>query len=247
MVAPTDLYSRIRDRLDLAEASYLDNDEIGQLCEESYFELWDFLIATLKDESPWERLTLTTTPGQDYADVTIAQGVYRLLRVDFKGNTDFWRPVQRLQMASDEIDGSTRSWESHQSFRYFARRSLRAGNSLRTSGGFSAWRFHFSPTPAAAYQVRLHYVPPPAIGIGSGSETTYTSFPDEFPEYVVADVCAKLMVKQELSPADFERERERIKFRIESFATPNDAAGPRFISDGRQWQGPDRDPFWRRR
>lgn len=247
MVAPADLYDRIRRRLDYQETNYLGADFLGPLCEESYFELWDFLIATFKDESPWERLTLSTVAGQDYVDVTVAQGVYRILRVDFKGSSDFWRPVDRVQLAADEIDGGVRSWESHKSFRYYARRAMRAPDSSRLAGGFAAWRFYFSPTPGGVYELRLHYVPPPPIGLGSSNETTYTSFPDDFPEYVVADVCAKSLLRQELDPAPFEAERERIKARIMGYATPLEANSPRFVTDGRRWQTEEREPFWRRR
>lgn len=235
MADPSALYDRIRDRLDLANSGYLEDGEIGLACEESYFDLWDFLIDLLGDEGPWERQNLVTVPNQDFVDAPVAANVYRLLRLEFsQGGSNYYLPVRSLNLASDEISTQAVNFTDARSFRYFARRAPRAPATTRiVAGGFAAWRFYFSPVPSGAYTLRMYYVPPPPITFDPGTGD-YTSFPDEWPEYVVADVCSKMMDKQEGDSAPFVAERERIKSRIERYAKPHQMNGPHRIADMRR-------------
>jgi hypothetical protein len=181
-------------------------------------------------------------------DVALTQGVYRLLRFEFKGSGTAYEPVQRLNMGADPIDDTASSWTGPGSFRYYARRSLRSDDSDRagTSGAFSAWKFYFSPPPSAVYSLRIYYIPPPPITIGTSS-SGYTDFPNEYPEYVVADVCAKLAAKMKEDPGPFFAERDRIKDRIEKYAMPHQANMPIKIADMRRLEGEqDGDQYWRR-
>lgn len=248
-MVPAVLYQRIRDRLDLADSSYLDDLEVGQVCEDSYFELWDILIALMGDEAPWLRQNLVTAAGVDSVDVTVANGVYRMLRLEFASSgSGIYLPVGSLNMTSDPIDTNARPWSDACSFRYFARRSPRADLASRAAlpTTFAAWKFYFSPVPSAVYTLRMYYVPPPAITVQA--DGTYTVFPDEFPEYVVADVCAKMMDKQEGDSAPFITERERIKGRIERYAKRHQMNGPHNIADVRSLgQGDVIDDWMRRR
>lgn len=248
MSTPAILYQRILDRLDLSNSSYLDSNELGQACEESYFDLWDFLIDLLGDEGPWERLSIVTIPNQDFIDVPVASNVYRLLRLEFAADTSgHYMPVRSGNLASDELTTQARSWSDSRSVRYYARRASRSDLPTRqVAGGFAAWRFYFSPVPSTAYTLRMYYVPAPAITFDPVTGT-YTAFPDEFPEYVVADVCAKMMDKQEGDSAPFVAERERIKQRIERYAKPHQMNGPHLIANMRSLgRDPDVDG-WRQR
>jgi hypothetical protein len=234
-VLPSVLFDRIRDRLDLANSDYLADGELGTACEEAYFDLWDFLIDRLGDEGPWDRQNLVTVPNQDFVDMPVASSVYRLLRLEFPSpGSNHYQPVRALNLASDDVSTQSVSFQSASSFRYFARRAPRAALTARqVAGGFAAWRFYFSPIPSAAYTLRVYYVPPPPIAFNSGTGD-YTSFPDDFPEYVVADVCAKMQDKQEGDSAPFVAERERIKSRIERYAKPHQMNGPRRIANMRR-------------
>lgn len=248
-MVPAVLYQRIRDRLDLADSSYLSDTEVGQACEDSYFELWDILIALMGDEAPWLRQNLVTAAGVDSVDVVAGSAsVYRLLRLEFASSgSGIYLPVSSLNLASDPIDTNVRPWSDAQSFRYFARRSPRADIATRATlnTAFAAWKFYFSPVPQAVYTLRMYYVPPPAITVQA--DGTYTVFPDDFPEYVVADVCAKLMDKQEGESAPFVTERERIKGRIERYAKRHQMNGPHNIADLRSLGRNDVLDDWMRR
>lgn len=247
MVAAADMFSRIRKRADLESTAYIDDQtELGPLCEESVFDLWDFLLAALGDEAPWERTTLNTTASQEYIDIPNPSGVYRLLRVDFQPATGLaYVPLMRGNVATDALDALPRAWGGGVTGpRYYARRTRRS----LPSPNYFGWRVYFDPIPSAVYPVRFFYAPVPNIVM---SGVNYTSFPDEWPEYIVADVCAKLAAKQESDPAPFEAERERIRTRIERYTRPHNQSGPSFIADQRRHQ-PDNhdhtfDGFWERR
>jgi hypothetical protein len=55
----------------------------------------------------------------------------------------------------------------------------------------------------------------------------------------VADVAAKIAVRQEADPAPHERERERVRERIERYSKPHQVTQPRKIVDARRWQSAD--------
>lgn len=247
MAVPADLYARILARADLSDSGYVSSNELGQMCEESYYDLYDFLVDQLGDEGPWERMTISTVPNQDFQDVLI--GVYRILRLEFAaGGSGQYLPVSSLNLASDPVDTLASNWADARSFKYFARRGVRISNDTRAAGtgvGFAPWRFYFSPVPSAVFSLRLYYLPPPAIIVDNTG--VYTQFPDDYPEYVVADVCAKIMDKQEADSAPFVAERERIKSRIERYSKPHQMNGPKLISNMRQYQGNHEYDDWRRR
>jgi hypothetical protein len=251
-VTPGELYKRIARRLDLDPSAYLQDPEVGQLCEEAYLDLWDLLISSLGDEAPWERVTLTTTPNSDVVSTTLAQGCYRMLRLEFKGNGQTWRPLSRLSLTADDVDDRARDWASSQGVRFFARRDVRATESARSgvAQSLTTWKFYFSPVPSAAYALRLYYVPPPPITLTWAADVpTYSLFPDEFPEYVVEWVAAKLAAKQETDPAPFLAGLAHQKDLIERYSKPHVLNVPQFLPDLRAQQ-PDmgeRDGFWDRR
>jgi hypothetical protein len=243
-VAPDVIYRRIRRRCDLAPSEFLEDDELGEMAEESYLDLWDFLIGLLGEEAPWEIATVNTTAGQSYVDVPLTTGCYRLLRLDASLSGDYYVPIGRGQLGSDAWRVTPQTWQHASDVKYYARRGARAAAALRigSSDSLAAWRVYFDPTPVAVYPVRLFYVPPPLIGISDDDPATYTSFPDEFPEWVVADVSAQVAVKQEADPAPHERRLERVKDRITRHYKPHQVTQPQRILDQRRWQGDDFDP-----
>jgi hypothetical protein len=244
-VEPAQLYQRIRRRCDLGPSEFLTDDELGEIAEESYLDLWDFLIDLLGEEAPWELATVSTTGGQAYVDVPLATGCYRMLRLDASLGNDYYVPVERGQLGSDSWRVTPQTWQHASDVRYYARRGARAAAAARLGSvdSLTTWRIYFDPAPVAVYAVRLFYVPPPPIVISDDSPATYTSFPDEWPEYVVADVSAKVAVKQEADPAPHERERERVRDRIQRYSKPHQITQPRRILDQRRWQrGADFDP-----
>lgn len=251
-MTPADLYLRIRQRIDRENSAAPGDFELGQLAEESYFDLWDFLLSALGEEGPWERATVSTVAGLDNVTLTLASEVYRVLRLEFKGDGQCWVPMQRLNLSSDPIDDSARGWSSASGVRYYARRSVRssfADRAAAATNSYSFWKLYFSPVPAAVYSLRIYYMIPPPITMTTGPDA-YASFPDDYPEYVVADVCAKLSAKYEQDPGPFVMERERIKARIERTSAPHQTGMPLSIPDHRALQnglvGAEAE-YWRRR
>ncbi len=209
------------------------------MAEESYHDLWDVLITLLGEEAPWELTTVSTVAGQAFVNVVLGTGCYRLLRLDaaFAGSSSYV-PIGRGQLASDAWPVNPEQWQSGTGVRYYARRGVRATAAQRigSNNHFTTWRIYFTPTPVAVYSVRLFYVPPPLILISDDNPATYTSFPDEWPEYVVADVSAKVAAKQEADPGPHERERDRVIGLIERYSKPHQVTQAQTIVDARRWQ-----------
>ena len=234
MPSASALYERIRDRLDIDGLSFADDTELGHICAEAYFVLWDVMIASWKDEMYWDRQTLTTVANQDYVDIDIATGgtfgVYRFLRLEFKGTGQSYRPVFRLNFAAEEIDDTPRTWTSPRSFKYFTRRGLRAVTNDTTAQAHP-WRVYFSPPPNAVHSLRLYYIPPPTIVIDNSG--VYQTFPDDFPEFVIAYVCEQVANKNERDPSGHAATQAKWKTIIENYATPTQMQESRTVADFR--------------
>jgi hypothetical protein len=245
------LFTRIRRRLDLEPSEYIDDLENGHLCEEAYFELWDVLIDSLGEEAPWERATFSTVANQDYVDLELDDNIYRILRVDTQFQGDgVWRPIYPATLASAMLGTTARHWSGVPDLQYFARRAPRSTTSDRaTSGGYAPWKLYFDPIPTAVHSVRVWYVPAPTFVIdASGDDPVYAEFPDDYPEWVVAQVCAQLAAKQESDPSPFLMERERIEQRIRKHAKPHQTTAPKRLADVRSVEsGGDYDGFMGRR
>lgn len=238
------LYTRIRTRLDLEPSEYISDLENGELVQEATFELWDILCSSLGDEMPWERVTYATVANQDYIDIDIDQGAYRIVRVDTHlSGSDQWLPMYPGVIGSDPIGVAPNGWHTSEALTYYAQRRPRGTDAQR--GGtarYSAWKFYFDPTPRAVHDVRIWFVKAPAIVMGTGLESpaipvgTAVSFPDDYPEFIVARVCSQLAVKQEADPGPFMVEAERIKAHIERLNKPHNLTAPRLMVDARQHQ-----------
>jgi hypothetical protein len=245
-----DFYQRARQRCDLQPSEFIQDPEIGQIAEEQYHELWDLLCDVLGEEMPFEISTFTTTANQDYTDVPITEGVYRILRFDANVNGQEYAPLWRGNLATDVMNIRPEQWRDASQVRYYGRRGLRAGNAARvgSADSFAAWRFYWDPIPARAYTGRLWYVPPPPIVIADDSPLAYTSFPDEWPEYAIAGTCAQIAIKQEADPAPFQAEKAAVEARIRLRAGKHQRQQPQTISDHRKFQvEPVKHSFYDRR
>lgn len=254
-MTPAELYKRINRRLDLEPSAYLSADELGQVCEEGYLELWDTIIAAAKDEAPWNRFTVSTVAGQDFIDLTLQNQVYKLLRIEFKGSSgNLWLPVKRFNLTADARDDRQYAWTSADSFRYLPMRASRATEAARSTlvQTYSTWKLYLSPVPSAIYTLTVYAVPPPPISFTWAADVpAYTFFPDEFPEYVVEYAAAKMAEKQEQDPAPFLAGKEAQRAMVERTYTPLVINTPQFLPDLRSYQAGDeaggRDGFWDRR
>jgi hypothetical protein len=237
-VLPATLFARIRARADVDGLSISRDAELGPLCEEKYFELWDILIASLGDEAPWERAELTTTANQNYVDIALSTPVYKPLRLEFKGNGTVWLPVHRFNLAAEGRSDQSKSWTSARSFRYYARRSARATATARKTiaSAYATWKIYFDSPPDSAHPLGLFYVPPPPITINTDG-VSYDLFPDDYPEYVVQSVLFEIAKKVEADPGPFAIERDRIRGIIEGFAAPHQLNQPKTIADLRSTDG----------
>lgn len=245
-----ELYQRVRRRLDIQPSSYLDDNEIGQVCTEQYLELYDLLYSSMGDEAPWQ--ILSTNVVANTATLTLAEGngIHRIVRIDFLGPGNIWDPVSRFELGDEGIDDNARAWVSARSFRYAARRSQRAANSVLVSAGapaFASWNLYFTPKPAQAYALRIYYLPPPRIVVATNPSAppavTYSEFPDEFPEYVVEGAAAVFAAKQEIDPSPFITSKARIATSIERYYRPHQINQTRMVLDQRRMQTDELDEY----
>lgn len=248
----SELYTRIRKRLDLDPSEYVSDLENGQLCEEAYFELWDILISCLGEESPWERASFATVANQDYIDLELADDVYRLVRVDTQFQGDgVWRPIYPATLAAAMLGTTARHWAGVPDLKYFARRAPRDTRAARSAdGGYATWKLYFDPIPTSVHTVRVWYVPTPAFTwvVDEEEDPILETVPDDYPEWVVAHVCSQLAVKQESDPTPFIAERGRIEDRIRRHAKPHQVTAPKRLADVRAVEsGGDYDGFLGRR
>jgi hypothetical protein len=136
------------------------------------------------------------------------------------------------------MDGTARTWRRGEDITYIPSRQVREG-----PGTTADWNLYFQPIPDGVYTFRAWYIPGPAIEFSGATVTTY---PDEYPEFVVAYACAELAHRQEIDAVPFENARERIRARIERYGRPHQLTQSHRAADVRSLQVPKKHTFWQR-
>lgn len=245
------LYTRILRRADLADVDidnggWITRAELQQMCLDSYLELLDIKVSLLGTEAPWSRDTYTVSAAADSVSIPEADGVYRVLRIDMQSQDGSWMPLQRGVIGSDVLDGTARTWTDGADVSYYLTRAPAGDVSVPYAFG---WTIYFDPPAAVSKTIRVWYVSVPVLVLGGDPGEEVTEYPNEHPEFVTEDVCAKIAYKGEVDPRQFEDERERIRLRIERYTKPHNMTQPQLINNQRALQNrrPLAHPFMRRR
>lgn len=221
---------RIRRRCDQENSTFVSNSELYEEINASYAHLVDEVHDAADTEGLLTSADAVTTPGTDVysvngvytdPDTTDQPDVYRVAGVDveFDGR---WRAIGRWRFTDRNELVEAQGWSGPGDTFY------RIHNHDRVTG---ALQLRFFPTPQGAYNLRVWYLPI-APELASGHNVVALNGWDDF---IVNDVCAKVLEKGRLDQAPLLQRRERALRRVIWAAANLDDSGVEGIREVVDW------------
>lgn len=202
----------VRQRCDQVNSRFITDAELNSFIQSSYVELYDLLVSRFEDyyiKDPVPEYTLTTT-----SEIALPADFYKMTGLDFKISDSDWATVQRFM---------------------FNERNSRSRSIDRLVWGFRNLSYRIvgekiliMPTGQAAGTYRLWYITRPVRPTADGDVLTGIL---DFEEYVIADACRKVMIKEESDPTPFIMEKQALEQRVLAMSANRDAGRPERVSD----------------
>lgn len=205
-----------RERTDTVNSIFFEEDELNRYVTNSYKELYDILIQKFGQSYD------VAAPHQFTADgtsdtYTLPEDFYKLLAVDASVNVN-----------------DPNSWFSVRKFMLAERNRYVFGNVPNTVGrynimyrlrGNTIW---FTPLPSTGSIFRLIYIPRPN---DLTNDSDIIDGISGWEEYIITDVCIKMMAKEESDPTVFILQKKDLLLRIDQAAENRDAGSPERVQD----------------
>lgn len=203
-----------RQRADMTQSQFVTDAEFNTYINNSYAELYDLLIQSYGNDYFATTYEFPTIQGQDR--YTLPTDFYKLLGVDLRisGGDDGFISLRSFTFSERNryATANAQTWIGVTNLRY------------RLSGN-TIW---FTPTPSAAQNIRIWYVPRVVALVSDSQEVDgYSGWLD----YVVVDAAMKAMQKEESDVRVLLAQKEALTKRITSAAQNRDAANPATVAD----------------
>ena len=215
------LRTRIRERADMENTTFVTDAELDVYANQSLTELYDHLVAAYGADYFVTEYAFVTVADQ--ADYPLPTTFYKLSGLDLTvGGIDYtlerfmFRERNRWQSASPVLVYNS----NIPNFRYRI-----VGANLR-----------ISPVPTAVYNMTLHHVPRITPLVLDADEVA-NEILDGWTEYVVIDCAIRCLIKEESDVTALTERLAMMRTRIENMAPDRDAAEPERVVDIEDIQG----------
>lgn len=216
----TQLIEEIRERSDHENSEFVDDTDLATWINQSATALYDAVIEAAGPDAYVTSDDITTVAGTNLYNLPF--DLYRLLGVDVAFETGVFQELRPYNFVERNMFRTRSGWTSPRDTRYALHGHL-------NTGSFAA-RIRFIPTPQVVRTVRIWYVPILPTITDAGTPQPLIVF-NGWDEYVVADVCAKLLEKEESAAAPFITRRDEAFVRISKAAARLNVHGPREMHD----------------
>lgn len=214
-----DIKLRARQRADMVNSEFVEDNELTNYINASLAELHDLLIEAYAEDYYMESLEFAADGSQSYAlpngtNYSGAPKFYKLRGVDARAGQDTWTTVKRFNFNRRNTDQDSVA----SSMLYYP------GLEYRLVG--SEVRFIRAPDPGT--EIRLWYYPQ-VTELVNGSDA-YDDI-NGYSEYVVVDTAIKMLQKEESDVAVLMAQKEALRQRIMAAAANRDANEPEAVQD----------------
>lgn len=201
-----ELRTEARQRADMeTDDSFVADTELTRMINQSIRELYDLLLESYGHEFYYTTGTLSIVAGTS---------AYNL-------------PTTFYQLLGADLDLGGGEYMELSPFTFLDRNQGVAGFGWGYPDGpqyrIMGSQIHFRPTPVASATVLLHYIPYPTSLSADGD--TFDGI-NGWEEYVVVDVAAKMLEKEESDAAPLYKRKLELQQRIQSQASKRNAAFP---------------------
>jgi uncharacterized protein YfkK (UPF0435 family)/uncharacterized protein YdcH (DUF465 family) len=214
-VTLSSIRTQVRQRADMVNSTFVDNDEINQFINNSITELYDLLVQKFGNEYFLNTYSFSTVAGTD--SYALPTDFYKLTGVDILVNgTDYLtlRPFM------------------------FSERNRFNGSVSRNILGVSDLRYRllgsnikFVPIPDSLQTIRLWYIPYVAELV---SDSDTLNGVNGYEEYVIVDAAMKCLQKEESDVSVLFAQKQSLIKRIEEAAENRDVGYGERVSDVRR-------------
>lgn len=216
----TDLVNRVRYRTDQENSTFVSYTELEQYIQESYFELYDLIIESEGPTHYWESYYFNTVANQTLYNLVDSEGangqplnIYKLIgvAVDVAGDGKY-RPIRQFTYPQrGRFADATSGWSTHRSVYY--RMGTQIDRDADVAGGKQYRTITLKPTPTGVHSVELLYIPTPIELKDTATEEFFLHYA-HWDEYIVVDVAAKVLEKEESEADHLYRRKEELRQRI---------------------------------
>ena len=207
------LMSRARTRADMTNSDFVTDVELRDLLSASFAHLYELLIQSgLIYFDP--KVQTITGDGSETHD--LPDDYYGTMRVDYRWSSNYFTELSEYMDAErtrfeNAIGGATSGYSTHYQIQ--------------------GTKISLLPSPRGG-TYRHRYIPAPLDLGGEGISTdTEIDGVGGWEEFVVVDTARKMLMKEESSTTQMERELDKIMMRIEEKAQNRSWATPRHIVD----------------
>jgi hypothetical protein len=215
------LRTRIRQRIDKENSTYIASAEVLSYINASYAELYDLLVASYEDyfiTGPTS-FTLTTSDSGVYS---LPSDFYKLKGLDYNQSGQ--------QVAVQPFDWARRNhFDNNRPQSLFQERRYRiVGSNLR-----------IEPSDNATGDYQLWYVPSYTALVNETDNVDSIITRNNWEEYIVLDVGIKILHKEESDASALIYEKQQMIERLKNLATERDVDQPEYVQDARvgDWFG----------
>lgn len=198
--------------------------ELASMGSQSYKELYDIMIQKFGDDYFIANPFTYTTSGtidtiSQQSTYPLPPDFYKLARVEVAlnpGDPNSWVTLRQF----DAIQANL--WNFPNVYTFYGITNLR----YRLWGG----NLNIVPIPSAGQTIRILYSPRPNQLINSTDTVDAIS---GWEEYIVVDMCIKMLVKEESDPTPFLVQKQALLKRIEEAAENRNVGEPQTVSDSK--------------
>ena len=211
-----DLRLASRRLADMEFSQFIKDPELNTIVNEALAELIDLLV--MSGETYFiDEHSFSTVPGT--SEYALPVDFYKVLGVDNVSMPD--TPIALRQWMFQERNAVQASIPFSVYPSSFMYRIL--GTNIR-----------ILPVPTSVVNIKMYYIP--ALTYLSNDSDSFT-FTNGYEKFVIYSAAIQMLMKEESDTRPYERERDRIKARLEAAAGNRDASSPQRIVDSRGMTG----------
>lgn len=191
-----DIMIQCRDRSNMPSDDFISNTELIRLINRSYQTLYDLCLDSMGAEAFLDGYEFSTVAGQ--TEYSVPDNFYKFVGLDLQYSS-VWHTLTKYNHADRNkyrnatefiVDGKPR-------IRYNVKKST----------------IDLLPTPESAHSCWLGYVPQ-LTALSNTSDLIDAGIPDSFTEFIVTDVAARMLIKEESDPSALLQEKQMIITKI---------------------------------
>lgn len=223
-ISLADLRIRARQRADMVNSEFVEDNELNGFINSSIAELHDILIQAYDSDYYIQTYEFSTVTSQQEYD--LPADFYKLKGVDARINTSDWISLRTFNFNERNRFEKFGVWDVYglPLVRY------------RLVGS----KLHFTPIPEQATPIRLWYVP---VATQLVNDTDELVDLNQYSEYVIVDAARKMLMKEESDVTEITNEKAALLARITSAAQNRDVGQSESVSD--VYAEDDPEYFWR--